>query len=42
MSIQKWYAVVCDNCGQIIQYWEVQLRKESNRTFQGYKQAQEV
>lgn len=22
MSIQKWYAVVCDECGEIIQYWQ--------------------
>lgn len=27
MSVQKWYAVVCDNCGQIIQYWECSSAK---------------
>ena len=29
MSVQKWYAVICDECGQIIQYWECCSAKEA-------------
>lgn len=22
MSVQKWYAVICDECHEVIQYWQ--------------------
>lgn len=27
--IQKWYCIICDNCGEVINYWQRSSRKDA-------------